>query len=173
MRPRWSAAPQHQGVPCRIILPNRNTWAAPKPSERSVSLRSFSRWQAGGVSGAKKNAADPHLNGLTRAERCTPRDTGQAVRLRYRSGFASNNPEILPITTGMMSTKVSPCGRFVVLDGLHLDRSVFESLTLWAAEHQLRIQDAIQFALCIFRDGALAPNGTNPTELGVSPDRGM
>jgi hypothetical protein len=55
----------------------------------------------------------------------------------------------------MMPTKVSSCGRFVVLDGLHLDRNLFEALIRWATNHDLRIQDAIQFALCIFRDGAV------------------
>jgi len=55
----------------------------------------------------------------------------------------------------MMPTKVSACGRFVVLDGLHLDRNLFQALVRWAAEHELRVQDAIQFALCIFRDGAV------------------
>jgi hypothetical protein len=53
----------------------------------------------------------------------------------------------------MMPAKVSACGRFVVLDGLHLDRELFEALVRWAAERQLRLQDAIQLALCIFREG--------------------
>jgi hypothetical protein len=72
----------------------------------------------------------------------------------------------------MMPTKVSPCGRFVVLDGLHLDRNLFEALTLWAEEHQLRIQDAIQFALCIFRDGAVAGNGADQAEGAANPAHG-
>jgi hypothetical protein len=63
----------------------------------------------------------------------------------------------------MMPTKVSPCGRFVVLDGLHLDRNLFEALTRWAAKHGLRMQDAIQFALCIFRDGAVDRNRVDGT----------
>ncbi len=61
----------------------------------------------------------------------------------------------MPIDPDMMPAKVSSCGRFVVLDGLHLDRKLFEALMRWAVEHQLRIQDAIQFALCTFRDGSV------------------
>ena len=64
----------------------------------------------------------------------------------------------------MMPTKVSPCGRFVVLDGLHLDRNLFEALAQWAAKHQLRMQDAIQFALCIFWDSAVDRNRVERTE---------
>jgi hypothetical protein len=64
----------------------------------------------------------------------------------------------------MMPTKVSACGRFVVLDGLHLDRNLFESLSRWAAERHLRIQDAIQFALCVFREGAVLRTGADGTE---------
>jgi hypothetical protein len=55
----------------------------------------------------------------------------------------------------MMPAKVSPCGRFVVLDDLHLDRAVFEVLTSWAQERELRIQDAIQLALCNLSDDAV------------------
>ena len=54
-----------------------------------------------------------------------------------------------------MRTTVSVCGRFAVLDGLHLDRNVFESLKRWAATHGLQIQDAIQLALCEFRNDTL------------------
>lgn len=69
----------------------------------------------------------------------------------------------MPITTGMMPAKVSACGRFVVLDGLYLDRNVFEALVRWAAEHQLRLQDAIQLALCRFRDGPARHAGLEGT----------
>jgi hypothetical protein len=64
----------------------------------------------------------------------------------------------------MMLAKVSACGRFVVLDGLHLDRNLFEALTRWASEHELRIQDAIQLALCVFRESAVDRNGSDGTE---------
>jgi hypothetical protein len=62
----------------------------------------------------------------------------------------------------MTRTRVSACGRFAVLDGLHLDRNVFEFLTRWAAAHRFQIQDAIQLALCAFRDDTLDP-GSPPT----------
>jgi hypothetical protein len=48
----------------------------------------------------------------------------------------------------MLNSKLSTCGRFVVLNGLNLDRCVFKTLERWAAEHELQVQDAIQFALC-------------------------
>jgi|GEM_PF-3953448 len=50
----------------------------------------------------------------------------------------------------MMPWNVSECGRFVVIDGLHLDRNVVEALARWATDHGLKIQDAIQLALCSF-----------------------
>jgi hypothetical protein len=65
----------------------------------------------------------------------------------------------------MMPARFSACGRFVVLDGLHLDRNLFESLARWAAERQLRLQDAIQLALCAFRECAVDRNGADGTEL--------
>lgn len=54
----------------------------------------------------------------------------------------------------MQVAKISPSGRFIVLDGLHLDRMVFEALATWASEKGLRLQDAIQLAICAFNDGA-------------------
>ena len=59
----------------------------------------------------------------------------------------------------MTRTTVSACGRFAVLDGLHLDRNVFESLMRWAETHGLQIQDAIQLALCAFHDDTIDPSG--------------
>jgi hypothetical protein len=47
---------------------------------------------------------------------------------------------------------LSECHRFVVADALHVDREVFETLAEWAAEHDLRVQDAIQLAICAFND---------------------
>ena len=47
---------------------------------------------------------------------------------------------------------VSECGRFVVIDALHLDRTVVETLALWASNRALGIQDAIQLALCSFNE---------------------
>ena len=56
----------------------------------------------------------------------------------------------------MKLTKYSPCGRFVVVDGLYLDRDVSDALERWALDRGLCIQDAIQLALCALEDGALA-----------------
>lgn len=47
-----------------------------------------------------------------------------------------------------MNITKSRCGRFVVLDGLHLDRVVFENFSRWADAGDLRVQDALQLALC-------------------------
>jgi hypothetical protein len=65
----------------------------------------------------------------------------------------------------MQLPKPSPCGRFIVLDGLHLDRVVFETLARWASKNHLRHQDAIQLAICAFNEGsarsrAMAPSAT-------------
>lgn len=57
----------------------------------------------------------------------------------------------------MTSTSVSPCGRFVVLNGLHIDRNVYEGLMRWAADRELRIQDAIQLAVCCLRSVTMDP----------------
>ncbi len=65
-----------------------------------------------------------------------------------------------------MMPKVSACGRFVVLDGLHLDRDLFDALMRWAAKHKLHVQDAIQLALCIFRDASLDRNPADRTARG-------
>jgi hypothetical protein len=54
---------------------------------------------------------------------------------------------------------VSECGRFVVFDALHLDRNTVEALGRWAADRGLRIQDAIQLALCAFNEGTGEPDG--------------
>jgi hypothetical protein len=48
--------------------------------------------------------------------------------------------------------RLSACGRFVVLETLHIDRKVLESLASWAAERGLRVQDAIQLAICAFNE---------------------
>jgi len=82
-----------------------------------------------------------------------------------RPSIPSNQRKSPADNAGMTSTNLSACGRFVVIDGLHLDRNVFEALTRWAADHELRIQDAIQLALCTFRD--VMPTG--PTGLLTMP----
>lgn len=60
----------------------------------------------------------------------------------------------------MAIANVSACGRFVVVDALHLDRDVFEALARWAAGRGLQVQDAIQLALCAFRDLSLGTNAS-------------
>lgn len=53
--------------------------------------------------------------------------------------------------------RLSPCRRFVVVESLHVDRKVLESLVSWAEGRGLRTQDAIQVAICAFNaanDGA-------------------
>ncbi len=52
----------------------------------------------------------------------------------------------------MTPWNVSECGRFVVFEGLHLDRNVVEVLGRWATDRGLGIQDAIQLALCSFNE---------------------
>lgn len=63
----------------------------------------------------------------------------------------------------MTPWSVSECGRFVVIDGLHVDRNVVEALARWATDHGLRIQDAIQLALCSFN----ARNGMDASVKAV------
>lgn len=54
-----------------------------------------------------------------------------------------------------MRVMKSGCGRFVVLEGVHLDRRVFDSFACWAEGRQLRVQDAIQLAMCaVTMDGS-------------------
>lgn len=50
----------------------------------------------------------------------------------------------------MASTRPSPCGRFIIINGLHLDRTVFEHLAKWSERRGLTPQDGIQLALCLF-----------------------
>ena len=71
----------------------------------------------------------------------------------------------------MLSEKISPCGRFVVLDDLHLDRALFEPVRRWATEHGLRIQDAIQLALCTLAEGVAGSTGAPHAEnVSAAPD---
>jgi hypothetical protein len=48
--------------------------------------------------------------------------------------------------------KLSPCARFVLLDGLYLDREAASSLAGWASRRGLALQDAIQLAVVAFVD---------------------
>lgn len=68
-----------------------------------------------------------------------------------------------------MRNKVSACGRFVVLDGLHLDRKVFDAIEGWARLRGLPVQDAIQVVLCAFDAGAFAraSEATHPSSARI------
>jgi len=48
----------------------------------------------------------------------------------------------------MATTRVSDCGRFVVIERLHLDRRIFDGLRTWASPRGLPLQDALQLAAC-------------------------
>jgi hypothetical protein len=50
----------------------------------------------------------------------------------------------------MATTRISECGRFVTIDDLTLDLRVLQTLAAWAEPQNLRLQDAIQVALCLF-----------------------
>lgn len=63
---------------------------------------------------------------------------------------------------GMNLAKVSDCGRFVILEGLHLDRTLFASLERWAGEHGLRVEDAVQMAVWSLTASS-APVAATPT----------
>jgi hypothetical protein len=47
----------------------------------------------------------------------------------------------------MALTRLSKTGRFVIIDGLHVDRTIFETLAGWARARNLNVQDAIQLAV--------------------------
>ncbi|MBK6514340.1 MAG: hypothetical protein IPG04_09530 [Polyangiaceae bacterium] len=51
--------------------------------------------------------------------------------------------------------KLSACGRFVVLDDLHIDREVFSALRRWSERRGLRAQDAVQLAIVAFTETLL------------------
>lgn len=48
--------------------------------------------------------------------------------------------------------RLSACGRFLVVDTLHIDREVLGGLARWGERRGLRIQDAIQIALIGFME---------------------
>jgi len=67
----------------------------------------------------------------------------------------------------MKLRNVSACGRFVVLDALYLDRTVLASLARWASAHGVRLQDAIQLAICAFNERARETRHATPP---MAPD---
>jgi hypothetical protein len=46
----------------------------------------------------------------------------------------------------------TPCGRFFVLDPLHVGREVLSTLAAWATERHLSVQDAVQLAIVAFTE---------------------
>lgn len=81
----------------------------------------------------------------------------QPADCQVRSHFpipqiVSNCPRPAPDRLRMPEIAILPSGRFAVINGLHLDRSVVEALAAWAESRGLSIQDAIQIALCYFND---------------------
>jgi hypothetical protein len=63
-----------------------------------------------------------------------------------------------------MEMKRSACGRYVLLDGVYLDRNVFDGLAKWAEARGLRIQDALQLAVCAFCEHERSSSATSLTE---------
>ena len=62
----------------------------------------------------------------------------------------------------MLRLNTTACGRFVVLNGLLLDRHVFQELERWASERGLRPQDAVQLAVCALTERGLASSDKLP-----------
>jgi len=62
----------------------------------------------------------------------------------------------------VVRSNISACGRFVVLNGLHLDRRLFQTLERWAFERRLQPQDAIQLAVCALTGSETAAKGKLP-----------
>jgi hypothetical protein len=93
---------------------------------------------------------------------CETRSPAPNRQAHCASAYA---PQLVPRTAdkgGMSPPSLSECGRFVVLNSLHLDRNIFEALARWAAEREIGVQDAFQLALSNFNDqhtAALPPGG--------------
>ena len=69
----------------------------------------------------------------------------------------------------MICPRNSRCGRFVILDDLHIDRTTFESLSARASQIGLRLQDAMQIAICAFNEDCHAmEDGLIVTPLGAA-----
>jgi hypothetical protein len=63
--------------------------------------------------------------------------------------------------------RLSDCRRFVVIDALHIDRHLVEGLVRWADCRGLRLQDAIQLAICAFNESNDDLNNLNDREAPV------
>lgn len=64
---------------------------------------------------------------------------------------------------------MSTCGRFVILETLHLDREVMSSLAAWSALYGVTIQDAVQIAILAFTDALLEQRLAAANEAGGTP----
>ena len=65
----------------------------------------------------------------------------------------------------MARTTLSKSGRFIVIDDLHVDRSVVDELAIWSERHGLTLQDGIQLALVFFSE-----QRTTAPDLRSRPD---
>jgi hypothetical protein len=86
---------------------------------------------------------------------------------RWRLERVSNSRALGADEGRMARAKASKCARFVVLDSLHIDRNVFETLAEWASRRGVRVQDAVQLALCAFNEqnreqSSMAPSLRTP-----------
>lgn len=61
--------------------------------------------------------------------------------------------------------KPSPCGRFLVLEALHLDSEILGALARWGERRGLRLQDAIQLAVVFFTEHGVHASD----EAGIAP----
>ena len=69
--------------------------------------------------------------------------------------------------------KLSTCGRFIVLESLHIDRDVLGPLAAWAARRGIGLQDAIQLAVVGFMDlPSVAAPSTSPFPGTEAPPPG-
>ena len=130
---------------------------APSRRERraSVKIRRFgpSFAQSGAVSAARSDPCGrPGVASLAGATPKLSLATGRAKKGSENvSGVAARG------VLRLVVMKLSACSRFVVLEGLHIDRKVLEPLASWGAGHGLTVQDAIQVAICAFNEGACQP----------------
>lgn len=72
----------------------------------------------------------------------------------------------------------TPCGRFLVLYALHVDRDTLDALLRWAEPRGLSAQDAIQLAILHFTEHVVdasagdEPAATAPAQVPACPRNG-
>ncbi len=59
--------------------------------------------------------------------------------------------------------KLSPCHRFVILEGIHIDRDAIHTLQNWAAARGPALQDAVQLAILAFNERSAGLPSPRPT----------